>query len=121
MSALPPKADMCAATRDVRFGSKADICSAKSHESHVRFTPGSGHLQCTVACPLWAIADIATLFDHRIRAADQLSWYIDSKRFCGLEIDDQLDLRGLLDGEFSRLLAFENATDVDTELTERFC
>ena len=25
---------------DVRFGSKADICSAKSH---VRFTPGSGH------------------------------------------------------------------------------
>ena len=25
MSALPPKADMCGATRDVRFVSKADI------------------------------------------------------------------------------------------------
>ena len=25
MSALPPKADMCSATRDVRFGPKADI------------------------------------------------------------------------------------------------
>src|SRR6476660_766809 len=25
ISALPPKADMCAATRDVRFGPKADI------------------------------------------------------------------------------------------------
>jgi hypothetical protein len=25
MSALPPKADMCGATRDVRFGQKADI------------------------------------------------------------------------------------------------
>jgi hypothetical protein len=25
MSALPPKADMCGATRDVRFGPKADI------------------------------------------------------------------------------------------------
>jgi hypothetical protein len=25
MSALPPRADMCAATRDVRFGPKADI------------------------------------------------------------------------------------------------
>jgi hypothetical protein len=25
---------------DVRFGSKADMCSAKGH---VRFTPGSGH------------------------------------------------------------------------------
>src|SRR5262249_12675770 len=28
MSALPPKADMCAATRDVRFGPKADSCTA---------------------------------------------------------------------------------------------
>src|SRR5262249_52404824 len=28
MSALPPKADMCAATRDVRYGPKADSCNA---------------------------------------------------------------------------------------------
>ena len=28
MSALPPKADMCSATRHVRFVPKADICSA---------------------------------------------------------------------------------------------
>jgi hypothetical protein len=28
MSALPPKADMCSATRDVRFGPIADSCSA---------------------------------------------------------------------------------------------
>jgi len=27
MSALPPKADMCGAARDVRFGPKADIGS----------------------------------------------------------------------------------------------
>src|SRR5215510_7737335 len=36
---------------DVRFGSKADIRTAKSH---VRFIPKSGHLQCTRPCPLWA-------------------------------------------------------------------
>ena len=30
MSALPPKADMCGATRDVRYGPEADI-------SHVSF------------------------------------------------------------------------------------
>jgi hypothetical protein len=36
---------------DVRFGSKADICNASRH---VRFTPESGHLQCTSPCPLWA-------------------------------------------------------------------
>src|SRR5262249_42184574 len=35
---------------DVRFGSKADICSA---QRHVRFTPGSGHVQCNWRCPLW--------------------------------------------------------------------
>jgi hypothetical protein len=29
---------MCAATKDVRFGSKADMCIAKRH---VRFTPNS--------------------------------------------------------------------------------
>ena len=28
MSALPPKADMCGATRDVRFVPKADSCAA---------------------------------------------------------------------------------------------
>src|SRR5262249_37149015 len=31
MSALPPKADMCGATRDVRFGPKADIGSLFDH------------------------------------------------------------------------------------------
>ena len=35
---------------DVRFGSKAK-CSAKGH---VRFTPESGHVQCTSPCPLSA-------------------------------------------------------------------
>ena len=36
---------------DVRFGSKADICSAKRH---VRFTPNSGHMRCNSVCPLSA-------------------------------------------------------------------
>jgi hypothetical protein len=51
MSALPPKADMCGATSDVRFGSKADMCGARAH---VRFTPESGHMQRNHRCPLWA-------------------------------------------------------------------
>ena len=36
---------------DVRFGSKADICSAKRH---VRSTPDSGHVRCNLGCPLCA-------------------------------------------------------------------
>ena len=38
-------------TDDVRFGSKADICSARTH---VRFAPESGHVQCKTPCPLCA-------------------------------------------------------------------
>jgi hypothetical protein len=36
---------------DVRFGSKADICTAPAH---VRFTPDSGHVQCNAVCLLSA-------------------------------------------------------------------
>jgi hypothetical protein len=36
---------------DVRFGSLADICAAKSH---VRFTPENGHTRCKKECPLRA-------------------------------------------------------------------
>jgi hypothetical protein len=32
MSALPPKADMCGATRDVRFGPEADITELGCHQ-----------------------------------------------------------------------------------------
>src|SRR5262249_14032669 len=35
MSALLPKADMCGATRDVRFGLKADSCSAAKRHALV--------------------------------------------------------------------------------------
>ena len=60
----------------VRFGSLADICSAKGHvrfapnsdresgfpaNGHVRFTPESGHVRCTRPCLIWAKADIARL------------------------------------------------------------
>ena len=50
---------ICASAREgvglgstyVRFGSKADMCAAKSH---VRFTPKSGHVQRKQECPLCA-------------------------------------------------------------------
>ena len=51
MSALPPKADMCSATRDVRFVPIADMCSAW----HVRLA-NSGH---------------RALFDHLVGACEQ--------------------------------------------------
>jgi hypothetical protein len=45
--------------RDVRFGSKADMCIAKGH---VRFTPKSGHVQCNWGCPLCAKSGVRPFF-----------------------------------------------------------
>jgi hypothetical protein len=49
----------CKRAPNVRFGSKADICSAKRH---VRFTPSSGHWQRTSPCPFCANSG------HRVEA-----------------------------------------------------
>ena len=46
-------------SRHVRFGSKADMCSA---QADVRFTPKSGHVQCTSVCPLCAKSGHWSLF-----------------------------------------------------------
>ena len=51
MSALPPIADSRSAPGLVRFGSKADMCSARAY---VRFTPESD-IKCDIMeCPLRA-------------------------------------------------------------------
>jgi hypothetical protein len=64
---------------DVRFGSKADMCNAPTHvrftpdsdresrygtNGHVRFTPKSRHVRCTISCLLWATS--ARSFDEHI-------------------------------------------------------
>ena len=46
--------------RNVRFGSEADICSAKRH---VRFTPKSGHVRCASSCLLCA-SDVTPFADY---------------------------------------------------------
>ena len=54
----------------LRFGSKADICSA---QVDVRFTPISGHVQRTSSCPLCAKTDIHELQLKRVAAAEARS------------------------------------------------
>ena len=39
-----------------------------------------------------------SLFDHLVGAGQQRRWHDDAKRLCGLQIDNQLELRGLLNG-----------------------
>ena len=57
---------------DVRFGSKADMCSALTH---VRFTPKSLHVRCSYGCPLWAKSghQLSCLFPAEARRGQKSS------------------------------------------------
>ena len=79
MSALGQK-QTCAAQKVMSaLPPNADMCGAIWD---VRFVP---------------IADIPALFDHLIGACEQRRRYLNPKRFCGLQIDDELELRQLQD------------------------
>jgi hypothetical protein len=56
----------------------------------------------------------ATSFDHPVGAGEQRWRDGEAERFGGFEIDDQLNLGGLLDRQVGGLLAFENAACVYT-------
>src|SRR4051812_31666158 len=53
----------------------------------------------------------ATSFDHRVRAGELRGRNINAESFCGLEIDDSPEFRGLLDRNVARLGAFEDPVD----------
>ena len=84
MSALPPKADMCGATRHVRYVPIADSCSA---------TKGS-------------------LFDHLVGASEHRVRHGETKRLGRLQINRQIVLGWRLHRQVGRLLALENTIDV---------
>jgi hypothetical protein len=53
------------------------------------------------------------LFDDLVGASKKQLWDGEAKCLGGLEIKDQLDLRGLLNRQIARLLALANAAGVD--------
>src|ERR1700756_5016067 len=60
-----------------------------------------------------------SLFDHLVGAAKQIDREGDAERLGGLEIDDELDFRGLHDRQIARLLTLEDPTGIDANLAKR--
>jgi len=61
----------------------------------------------------------ASLFDHLVGGREHSGRHGEAERLRGLEVDDQLELGGLLHRQVSRFLTFENPADVDTGQTRR--
>src|SRR5438034_3036464 len=93
------------------------------HRSH---WSGAGARLPEIASDAWLIGSLTSAtksaisghrpvsLDHLVGAAEQGHWNRKSECFGSLEIDNQLDLRGLLYREIGRLLALENASGKNT-------
>src|SRR5215831_18369423 len=59
------------------------------------------------------------LFDHFIGLSHQRWWHNESKRFRGLEVNDEIELRRLQDGKIGGLLALQYPCNVSADLPVR--
>src|ERR1700738_92871 len=88
----------------------------------VRFTPVSGIDSRSQGLPGRAISgreqmqQIASSFDHLVGAHKQSGWHSKAERVRGLQVEDQLDFRGLENGEIAWFVAFWGSACVHTGL-----
>jgi hypothetical protein len=80
----------------------------------VRFTPKSRHVQCNQGCPLWAKSGhwqnrtSGYLFDHLVGAREESGWHVETERFGGGQVDDQIEFGRLLDRKIAGLRPAQN-------------
>jgi hypothetical protein len=97
--------------------------AAPLHETRGCFNPESCHgrrppsRQLRATTGLIAVQQKAPSLDHLVGTPEQSDWKGDTKRPGSLEIDDQLDLCGLLHGQVGWLLALKNAAGIDAGQT----
>src|SRR5262249_60805896 len=63
----------------------------------------------------------ASLLYDLIRPQQRRRWDAEAQRLGGLEVDDELELRGLLDGKVGRLGAPEDTVDEGGDLSIQLC
>jgi glyoxylase-like metal-dependent hydrolase (beta-lactamase superfamily II) len=68
-----------------------------------------------------AVQQTALLFDHLVGASEQRQGHGKTEGLRGLEVDNQLDFRGLLHRQIGRFLSFEHPTGIDADRPERIC
>src|SRR5262245_2969044 len=79
----------------------------------VRFTPESGHVHRTLACPLWANSGHwSDLFDHLVCTQQKLLRDRQTQRFGSGQIDNEIKLCWLLDRQVGRLSTTQDLVDV---------
>src|SRR5207248_10611614 len=65
-------------------------------------------------CPPYSFS-----LDYLVGAGDERPRDLEAERLGGLEVEEQLDFRGLLDRQIGRLIASENPAGIDADRTER--
>src|SRR5581483_3520783 len=64
--------------------------------------------------------ELTASFDHLVGAGEQRRRHGEAEGFGGLEIDDKIELGGLLDRQIGCLFALENSAGIDARDAERF-
>src|SRR5262249_43012144 len=72
---------------------------------NVRFTPKSGHVQCSSRSPLWAKSGRLRLFDHLVGYRLNLPRNRDAEHLGGLEVDHEIKSGWLFYWQVSGLAA----------------
>ena len=59
---------------------------------------------------------VSVSFDHLVGAGEDRLRHGEAERLCGLQVDDQLEFRRLLDWQIGRIGAVEDLSDIDAGL-----
>src|SRR5262249_29724071 len=99
---------------------KSPTASSRKHsrlKCHVRFAPKADGWQNVSGCPLSAKSrhmqcSNCSLFDHLVGAREQQRRNVETDRFGGGEVDDELKLGGLLDRQIAWFFTLEDTIDI---------